>query len=198
MLNPVFITIEGLPRNFPLSECLSSNFLSVSLCPAASLPSSVSLLFFRCNRPSVFQLPVVVGVSAVQSRVEQKVTRVQLSFLQQGQRWGCRWEHVWLYQKSEMNRAGPFTSILQDKLSAVWERWDFRTPTAGCMRQELAHSHWSNFLLNISLSEASLMRHRKPSEKSNLHDLGQRDFDDTDGLLTNKLPWLFQSFVCMI
>lgn len=82
LVNPVFITIEGLPRNFPLSEYLSSHFLSVFLCPAVSLPSSVSPLFLRCNRPFVLQLPVVVGVSAVQSRVEQKVTRVQLSFVQ--------------------------------------------------------------------------------------------------------------------
>lgn len=64
------------------SHCQCLYLVIFSLCPAMCLPSSVSPLFLCCNRPFVFQLPVVVGVSAVQFRVVQKVTRVQPSYVQ--------------------------------------------------------------------------------------------------------------------
>lgn len=146
---------------------VSSHFLSLTSCvPSIFSQSIVPLL----QQAACFSVACCRGSerSAVWSSTKGYKSATFIWVRQQLQGHGkTADESVCDYQKmSKLPRLEPFSPILQEKLSAVWKCWDFRMPTAGCKHQEITQSHWSHFLQNISLSGASLMCHRMPSEKS--------------------------------
>lgn len=145
------------------------------------LPSSVSPLFLCCNRPFVFQSPVVVGVSAVQFRVVQKVTRVQPSYVQDSSyRDTARLQMRACVTLSEI-RNYPDPSLPSSRRSLVHFGsaetlgWQLQ---AACIKKSLIHTD----LIFFWILHCPKLRwcHRMPSEKSNLRDFCWNGIEDTD------------------